>query len=257
LLKINPSNEKAQKLLKELKIGKKKNSLSVNYVNNFFSNGDVWYGAYLQYGRKIPIGELLARVNYGHRYNLSGLQYEADAYLKTSSSNYIYLNAGFSDALIFPRYRAGFEFFQVLPKNFEASLGFRYFWFNSASQVLIHTGSIGKYWTKYWLAFREYVAPINGKAYFTELLEGRRYFQGDKENYIGFQYTHGTSPDEKTISVNQQAQFTYGSDLIKLTYSHRFDLYWIYKIRGYYERGYYASTYQNVFTIDLTLEFIF
>jgi Tfp pilus assembly protein PilF len=157
LLKINPSNEKAQKLLRELKIGKKKNSLTANYVNDFLDNGDIWYWSFLQYGRKIPIGELFARVNYAHRNKMNGIQYEADAYLKTSSSNYIYLNTGFSNATLFPRYREGFEFFQILPKNFEASLGFRYFWFNSAaSQVLVYTGSIGKYWTKYWLTIPNY-----------------------------------------------------------------------------------------------------
>jgi len=259
LLKLYPADEKARKLLNSLKISKKKNSLSANYVNDFFDNGNVWYWAYIQYRRRIPIGELLARVNYAHRFGLNGLQYEADAYLKTSSSNYIYLNAGFSNATLFPRYRAGFEFFQVLPKNFEASLGFRYFWFNSTtSQVVVHTGSIGKYWEKYWLAFREYVTPLNQKAYFTELLEGRRYFGGDKESYLGFQYTHGSSPDENHLYSNNKTQLTYRSDLIKLTYSRRFALYWIYKIRGAYERGqYYSSDFLNKYTIDLTLERIF
>jgi YaiO family outer membrane protein len=259
LLKLYPANEKAQKLLKSLKVSKKKNSISANYVNDFFDNGNIWTSGYIQYGRKIPLGELLARVNYAHRFGLYGLQYEADAYLRTSSSNYVYLNAGFSNASLFPRYRAGFEFFQALPYNFEASLGFRYFWFNSAtSQVLVHTGSIGKYWKKYWLAFREYVTPLNGRVYYTELLEGRRFFLGDKENYVGFQYTHGSSPDENHTYLNNKTQLTYRSDLIKFTYSHRCKLYWIYKIRGGYEHGqYYSTSFLNKYTIDITLERIF
>jgi len=87
------------------------------------------------------------------------------------------------------------------------------------------------------------------------LLEGRRYFN-DKENYLGFQYIHGASPDEKRIINNNETQLTYKADEIKLTYSHRCALYWIYKIRGGYERR-YSSYYMNKYTIDLTLARIF
>ena len=256
LLKINPNSKKAQELLNFIKVAKAKNKLSANYVNDFFDSGQPWYWAYLQYSRKIPIGSVIARLNYSHRFDIDGLQFETDAYLNTGKSNYIYLNAGISDGNLFPKYRFGFEFYQSLPKSFEASLGFRQLWFSS-SNVTIYTGSLGKYWKKYWFSIRAYVTPSGGRTSFTEVFQTRRYF-GDRENYLGLQYSHGSSPDDIHKFLDNADKLRLKSDKVKLTYNRRFAVFWIYQICGAYEREeYYPTLFRNKYTIDLTLERIF
>ncbi len=256
LLKINPANKKAKDLLNLIKIDKKKNRLSANYENDFFDSGEPWYWAYIQYSRKIPMGTVIARLNYAHRFNTDDLQFETDAYLNTGKSNHIYLNIGISGANIFPKYRFGFEFFQRLPKSFEASLGFRQLWFSS-SNVTIYTGSLGKYWKNYWFSIRSYITPYGSKASFTEAFQARRYF-GDRENYWGLQYIHGSSPDEIHQFIDNADKLRLKSDKVRLTYNHRFAMFWIYQINGAYEREeYYPSLFKNKYTIELMLERFF
>ncbi len=256
LLKINPKNEKAQSLLASIKVAQMKNALMVDYINDFFDNQAPWYMAYLQYNRKTKMGTVIGRVNYANRFSMNDFQLEADAYPSTGKHNYLYLNAGVSGAKLFPKYRFGAEFFQGLPKSFEASLGFRYLMFSS-SDVTIYTGSVGKYWGNYWFSFREFITPSGKRASFTEILQARRYFN-DAENYLGLQYSHGSSPDDiHTFLVNAD-KLRLKSDRVKLTYNHRFALVWVGAVSGAYEREeYFPALFRNRYTIDLSLQRIF
>jgi YaiO family outer membrane protein len=257
LLKINPNNKKAKDLLNRIKVAKTKNRITAFYSNDFFDNDPPWYWAYLQYARKIPIGTVIGRVNYARRNGINDFQYEADAYLTTGKSSHIYLNAGVSHGKLFPDYRCGFEFFQILPKKFEASLGFRELWYSSTN-VTIFTGSIGKYWKEYWFSFRPYLTIARDKTFFTYLFQARRFFNDDRENYLGMMYVHGSSPDDVTKSFDNGKLFGLSSDKFKVTYNHRFAVYWIYQVAAAYEwEEYYTSMLRNKYTIELTLERLF
>jgi len=256
LLKINPNNEKAKALLASIKVANMKNALMIDYIHDFVDNGTMRHLAYLQYNRKTKIGTVIGRLNYANRFHTEDLQLEADAYPSTGKHNYLYLNAGFSGAKLFPKYRFGAEFFQGLPKSFEASLGFRYLIFSS-SDVNIYTGSVGKYWGNYWFSFREFVTPSGKRVSFTEILQARRYFN-DAENYLGLQYSHGSSPDDIHTYLLNYESLRLQSDKIKLTYNHRFNLVWIGAVSAAYEhQEVFPSVFSNIYTIDISLQRIF
>ncbi|HEY4789174.1 MAG TPA: YaiO family outer membrane beta-barrel protein [Bacteroidales bacterium] len=256
LLKINPKNEKAQSLLTSIKVAQMKNALMLDFMTDFFDNQDPWYLTYLQYNRKTSIGTVIGRVNYAQRFSTDDIQLEADAYPSTGKHNYLYLNAGISEARLFPKYRFGAEFYQSLPKSFEASLGFRYLRFSS-SDVTIYTGSVGKYWGNYWFSFREFVTPSGKRASFTEIFQARRYFN-DAENYIGLQYSHGSSPDDIHTYLANVDKLRLQSDRVRVTYNHRFKMFWVGAISGAYEREEdFPTLFRNRYTIDISLQRIF
>ncbi|MDP4210103.1 MAG: YaiO family outer membrane beta-barrel protein [Bacteroidota bacterium] len=256
LLKVNPDNEKAKSLFSTLEVSNMKNSLSVNYVTDFFSSGQPWYWSYLQYSRKTAIGTMIGRLNYANRFESNGLQVEADAYPKTGMNNYMYLNLGYSASGLFPKYRSGAEFYENLPAGFEASLGLRYLKF-ATSDVAIYTGSVGKYLGNYWLSYRPFVTPSGGNVSFTSIFQVRRYF-AEAENYLGIQYSHGSSPDDIHKYLQSADNIRLQSDKIKISYNQHFARLWYYGLSTAYEREeYYSSLFRNKFTIDITVRRIF
>jgi YaiO family outer membrane protein len=257
LLKIDPANEKAKALLESLRIKRMKNALMLDYIVDFFDNQDPWHLLYLQYSRKTPAGTFIGRTNYAYRFDDDDFQVEADAYLNTGKSNYLYLNAGVSSAAkLFPELRTGAEWYQGLPKSFEASLGFRYLKFTS-SDVMIYTGSIAKYWKDYWFSARPFITPSGNRVSYTGVFQVRRYF-GDPENYLGLQYCYGSSPDDIHTFLSNADKLRLNSNQVKITVNHRFARVWIWAVAGAYEREeYYPSLYRNKYTIDLSLKRIF
>lgn len=247
LLSINPNNDKAKSLLTSVKVASMKNALLIDVARDYIKNDKPWNLAYLQYSRKTKIGTVIGRLNYANRFKTDDFQFEADAYPSTGKHSYLYLNAGFSGVKLFPKYRFGAEYYQGLPLSFEASLGFRHLIFSS-SDVTIYTGSVGKYWGNFWFSFREYITPSSGSTSFTEILQARRYF-GDPENYIGLQYSHGSSPDDIQTYLRNAYGLSLPSDKIKLSLNHRFGVVWIGAISTSYEK--------NIYSIDLSLQRIF
>jgi YaiO family outer membrane protein len=256
LLAINPANEKAKSLLDTVKIAGAKNALMLDYVNEFSDNQPTRYLTYLQYSRKTSIVTIIGRLNYASWYSSNDFQLESDAYLNTGKRNYLYLNVGYSGAKLFPEYRFGAELFQSLPKSFEASLGFRYLMFSS-SGVNIYTGSVGKYWGNYWFCFRPFITPSGNRVSYTGVFQVRRYFD-DAEKYFGVQYSHGSSPDDIHIFLENADKLRLQSDKVKLTFNHRLAIFWVAAISGAFEREeYYPTLFHNKYTIDLSLQRIF
>ena len=255
ILAKDPNNEKAKNLRTAIKIENAKNRISVNFTKESIDGLSPWYSGNVQYSRKTNLGSIIGRVNYAQRYGLKGYQYEMDAYPKTGKSNYLYVNAGYSKAPTFPKYRSGLEFYQSLPKSFDASIGFRYLVFDQ-SKVTIFTGSIGKYLGNYWLCFRPFVTPSSGQVpSITGFFIVRRYFS-NPETYIGLQYGYGSSPDDvsRFISKTQRLQ----SNKVKLTLNKCFKTFWVASLSTSYEyEEYSAKSYRNRYLFDITLQRIF
>lgn len=247
LLKINPKNEKAQSLKDAITVARMKNAISANFGVDLIHNNDPWYLSSLQYSRKTNVGTVIGRLNYANRFGQNSWQFETDAYPGLGKHNYLYLNAGISDRKLFPNYRFGAELFQGLPKSFEVSLGFRYLRFSS-TDVTIYTGSIGKYYGNYWFSFREFVTPSGKGGSFTEILQARRYFS-NADNYVGVQYSHGSSPDDIQTFLLSAYNLKLPSDKVKLSYSHRFGLVWIGSASAAYEK--------EVYSMNISLQRIF
>lgn len=227
LLKIYPSNAEARKKLEEIRLDQMKNRVRVAYTLDLFeksANRDPWQLVALSYERKTSIGLVIARVNWAERYATNGLQYEMDVYPRINKNNYAYLNFGFSDVTIFPKYRGGAEWYHSWPESFEGSLGMRALFF-SESSTYIYTGTLGKYLGKYWISFRTYLTPYSGGTTASAFLQARRYF-ADPENYFGLRLGYGASPDDRSFGGGNTSYLTLKSQSVRGEYNHIFKKVW-------------------------------
>ncbi len=197
LLAINPANEEALKLKKELKIAYLKNYVSVSYTRdepakvfdptNYYS---------IQYGRKTKYGSAILRYNQTQRASSVGRQAEIDLYPRIKKGVYGYLNYGYSNTLLFPDHRAGAELYVSLPKSFEASAGARYMYFGANSAVTLYTFTLGKYYGNYWFSGRTFLTDGTKGISNSYTFIARRYF-ANPISYIGFITGIGFSPDDR------------------------------------------------------------
>lgn len=226
LLNINPANESAQELLKDLKKDFMFNGIA---IDNSFDNYRESYGYQafqnITYKRITKYGSINVRLNTAQRFGTSGSQIEFDAYPSLYKSAYAYVSYGYSGTDLYPDHRIGFELFQNLPFATEASLGFRHLDF-IGSTVTIYTGTIGWYVGNMWLSARTYITPDEeaGAVSRSLTLRGRYYF-GNSLNFAGFTAGLGYSPE---------AQLQPGSDIyffrsrkISLEYQKTFGTRWI------------------------------
>lgn len=165
-----------------------------SYVS-FSGNTDPWRLASASLSRRTAAGSLIARVNYADRFATTGVQVEADAYPRLSDDVYLYLNAGYSGASIFPKWRFGGEAFTSLPGAWEASLGFRQLRFGGAP-VTLFTGAVGKYVGNYWFSLRPYLRQKESGLSASAGLTVRRYFE-DGDHWVGAAASYGSSPTDR------------------------------------------------------------
>lgn len=162
---------------------------------SFSGDTDAWHLASVALWRRSNAGTFIARVNYANRFATDGLQVEADAYPRLSDRAYLYFNAGYSSATVFPAWRSGAEVFTALPGAWEASVGVRQLRFNGVPVTMI-TGAFGKYIGDYWISLRPYVRRRDGTTAVTTTLQARRYFE-DGDHWFGAAVTAGGSPTER------------------------------------------------------------
>ena len=140
-------------------------------------------------------GTYIAKVNFGEELPWKELafQYELEAYQKLFPSNYLYLDYAWSRNEFFPEHRGALEFFQRLPKGFEASLGLRFlYWYNF---TWIYTGSISWLHNRNYLAFRPFFCHANSLWIQSYFLTYRRYFS-EKEDYMYALVGYGNYSDD-------------------------------------------------------------
>lgn len=162
---------------------------------SFSGDTDPWRLGSVSLSRRGARGSLIARINYANRFATDGVQVEADAYPRVSENVYLYLNAGYSSATIFPEWRVGGEAFTSLPQAWEASLGFRQLRFGGAP-VTLFTGAVGKYVGNYWFSLRPYVRSKEGGLSASAGLTARRYFE-DGDHWMGVAASYGSSPTDR------------------------------------------------------------
>ena len=165
-----------------------------SYVS-FSGATDPWRLASASLSRRTAAGSLIARVNYADRFATTGVQVEADAYPRLNDDVYLYLNAGYSGAAIFPEWRFGGEAFTSLPGAWEASVGFRQLRFGGAP-VTLFTGAVGKYIGNYWLSLRPYLRQKEHGLSASAGLTARRYFE-DGDHWVGAAASYGSSPTDR------------------------------------------------------------
>ena len=161
-------------------------------------------------------GTYIAKVNMGHEsgrdvlpYKTPAYQYEFEAYQQLFPTNYLYLDYAWSWYLFFPNHRGGIEFFQRLPKGFEASLGARFLYWTDLTWF--YTGSLSWLYKKNYLAFRPFFCYQNSRWIDSYVLTYRRYFS-EKEDYAYASVGYGNySDDFLQLSSSQLLNYTPGN----------------------------------------------
>lgn len=205
---VASNSDKKEVLLQPLK-----DSLEVKPENNriaITNSFDVFDKVYepmiytsVEYKRETTAGSIIPRVNYNNRFRTHGIQYEIDFYPKFSKTFYGYLNYGYSSSPIFPNHRVGGELHANLPKNIEASAGFRFLDFADA-KTTIYTGSIGMYSGNYYFSLRPYITPNpNGNVGVSGNLLVRKYLK-DADNYLGLRAGMGFSPELRQLRFEDE-----------------------------------------------------
>ena len=140
-------------------------------------------------------GTYIGKVNMGNEWpdKANGFQYELEAYKQLSTTNYLWGNYAFSNSRVFPKHRAGIEFFQRLPKGFEASAGIRFMYWQDP--IWVYTGSVSWLNNRNYLAFRPFFSYINSHFIDSYNLTYRRYFS-EREDYIYAMVGYGNYSDD-------------------------------------------------------------
>ncbi len=204
LLKVNNRNTAGLSLASRLKDATAINKISLSYENSSFDKqfDKAWNLAALAYTRQTKLGSVTTRLNYANRFGKNGMQVELDAYPRISKTFYSYVSVGYSDNVgIFPKYRAGASLYANMPKSFEAEVGIRYLYFESATNI--YTLYVGKYYKNFLFGARTYLTPSAYNVSQSYILSTRYYFKS-ADDYIGVTVGSGISPDE----TNQNIQFS-------------------------------------------------
>jgi YaiO family outer membrane protein len=227
ILDIDPTYTEAKDLLKTIETSRYLNHIGLGYRGYYFleSDGDPWHLFYGEFGRRTRVfGPTALRANFANRYGINDWQVELDAYPTVRPGTYLYLNVGFApNSELFPYTRFGFELFQALPASWEASAGFRLLNFEN-KDLLILTGSLSKYFSKYYISFRPYFSfssdgsDPNSQSYF---LTFRRFFS-NSDHYLNLMIGRGSSADFDRLFGGEV--YDLGGTLFEamLTYQHSF-----------------------------------
>lgn len=195
-LRLDPDHQAARLLRDDLKELTQRWKVALDYTyDSFDKTFDPWRTASMTVGHRFDFGSVLARVNRAERYGSTGGQFEVDAYPRIREGTYAYLNLGYSDASIYPAFRAGAELYHNFSRGIEASLGFRYLDYSS-SAVTIYTGSLGKYHGDFLYTLRANVTP----SAIGSSLSGSvsvRYYLGDSDSYLSAVVGSGVAPDQR------------------------------------------------------------
>jgi YaiO family outer membrane protein len=269
LLEMNPASESGRDLLLSYKSVRRKYRLIYKYDFEHFSEPYIrrWHINSLQLARRNSWGSLFLKMNIGDLVKPGeslwskeiAKQFEIDAYPRISNWNYVYLNYGYSPDNLFPKHRAGFEWFQKLPASFEASAGMRFMQFDGSSgskNVYLYTGSLGKYYRNYWFSFRTYLNPKNNDISQSYLLTTRRYLK-DGSNYLGLELGTGVSPDEPRGNVSNLDTYDYDSWKVKLSYQDQLiEKRLTYLLRlGYEKEEYEIKKKRDIITFSVKLSY--
>ena len=164
-------------------------------------------------------GTFIAKVNIGSKLSTpstvwQAFQYELEAYPKLTSTNYLYLDYAYSgytkdpEKWFFPNHRTALEFFQRLPKGFEASLGFRTIYWTSLTWIF--TGSVSWMNSNHYIAFRPYFNSTKSSGSYN--LTYRYYFTPEREDYIYALTGFGSYSDE-FLHLNPKPENSYMAQL--------------------------------------------
>ncbi len=154
---------------------------------------DPWHLMTIEGAQTFDFGPIIARYSLARRFQQVGMQFELESYPNIRKGTYAYIGLGYSGTELFPVARFGAELFQNLPRDYEISLGSRFLHLEY-EDIIMYTGSLGKYIGNYWFNLRSFLVPGASASTFAWNLVSRRYLK-DAETYLEVNLSQGESPD--------------------------------------------------------------
>ena len=206
VLVLDPDNSMAQEFIERVEVSEITRSTTLRYTYNRLAETntewqfvvvepslDPWHWVSLEHKEIFSFGPVIFKLNYASRFQNTASQIEVESYPVLKKGTYLYTGIGLSKSDLFPSFRLGLEVFQSLPKDFEASLGFRYLQVPD-KQIPIYVSSLGKYWQSYWFNFKTYISPSNSSLSKSWIFSVRKYLS-NPQNFIDVYAGSGVSPD--------------------------------------------------------------
>jgi YaiO family outer membrane protein len=139
------------------------------------------------YIAKLNVGEKIPLIEPAH-------QIELETYQKLFPSNYLYGEYAFSASnTYFPRHKVALDFFQIVAKSMEVSLGGRMIYWDSNTIKWIITGSVSYTYQDNYFCLRAFYGLPSQSSF---VLNYRRYFGNKREQYFYAIATVGSYSDE-------------------------------------------------------------
>ncbi|BAO55413.1 YaiO family outer membrane beta-barrel protein [Nonlabens marinus] len=200
--------------------------LGIQYSLTSFDRDGIgpWHLGTVQYIRERKWGSLLGRVNYTQRRSngavlLDGIQLEGESYFFTSERSYANVSVGYSDDLVFPKWRLGATYFQNLNKGWQVDLGIRYTYVAQTNIPAAIIG-VGKYAGPYWFHLTSFLQQQEESIY-PALTLTTRYYYKTRFDYINGIIGYGTTPDESVLSGDLDQRVQLDSYRVGLGYYHQ------------------------------------
>lgn len=236
--------------LREIISRKKKNAIALSYLNVSTDNPGqqpLHYG-YIEYTRKLNRSTIVGRINSGHAFDNTNQLYEADYYYSFNNGSYVYANAGVSDGdVVFPKFRAGAQYYFKPYRQFEYSLGARYMDFENDDVTLI-TGHLGYNISSYLIAYRPFYDTEN--QLFTHTLSLQKTNEA-KESIIRFELQYGNLP---YVYVYNNAISALNTFRAGIQYQHRIGKsFFVRPVFMYEYEEYIPDSYRNRFNAQIIL----
>lgn len=192
-----PGNKRLDDYLLQVKGMQYRNQLGILHLQSFYDNGTrTALVSSLQYLRRFNKGVMLGRINYGDRQSGNGFQAEGEIYYNHHKKYYSWLWLGWSNSLVFPRYRASYSLYHNFSNGWEGEIGFRYL---RADSINIYTPvvSVAKYAGNYWVNLRGFFNRDMNKWYQAYTLTNRFYIN-DQKDFAALLLGIGASPDDRS-----------------------------------------------------------
>lgn len=229
-------------------------------LTNFDREGvGPWHLGTIQYIREREWGSVLGRVNYTQRLSngallLDGVQFEGETYFFTGENSYANFSAGYSDDLVFPKWRLGATYFQALPQGWQVDLGMRYTYV-AQTDIPAATLGVGKYIGSYWIHLMSFFQQLDENVYPSFTLT-TRYYYNTRFDYVNAILGYGTTPDERILIGDLNQRVELNSYRAGLGYYRQFGKHFILGIQGVYNyQEYVEGNWQNEFETFLLLHY--
>jgi len=127
----------------------------------------------------------------------------------------------------------------------------------SSSNVAIYTAYAGKYIGNYWLSLRTYITPSDTKTSVSLNFQTRKYF-ADADNYIGFGFGYGVSPDDRKNNLTDASSLVLKSVKASLSYNKKIADFWFINTGISAAREeIFINSFRNNYTFDISIARIF